>query len=418
MKKRLISVFILAVITVIAFLFYSKKTVDTEIFIKAKYGEFKSSVTNTGEIRAKKSIDVRAPDNARAIGIYNMKITKLVPEGTIVKAGDFVAELDRSEVMNKVREAQLQVQKYEAQFTQAKLDSTLTLSSARDELENIKYMLEEKKLQLDQSKFEAPAIIRQVELDFEKTKRSYEQSKINYQTKVKQAIAKLEVNSTDLMKEVQKLTQLTDVTAKFTIIAPDSGIVIYDRDWGGRKKIVGSTVDAWNPVVATLPDLSQMESVTFVNEVDIQKIKVGQFVQIGLDANPNKKLIGKVTNVANIGEEMKSSNAKVFEVLISIVDKDSTLLPSMTTSNQILVSTIANAVSIPIECVHTEEKDGKKNHFIFKKSKGKKVKQSVELGLMNENEVVILSGVNKDDEIMLSAVEEKKNDDAQKKTSK
>jgi multidrug efflux pump subunit AcrA (membrane-fusion protein) len=181
-------------------------------------------------------------------------------------------------------------------------------------------------------------------------------------------------------------------------------MVIYAREWDGRRKVVGSTVDAWYPIVATLPDLTSMESVTYVNEIDIQKIKSGQKVKINLDANPDKRITGEVVKVANIGEQRRGSNAKVFEVIISVNEKDTTLLPSMTTANEIEISTIPNSLFIPIECLHSQEnKDGKKTYYVFLKD-GKKIKRNeVEIGEMNDNEVVINKGLSKDEQVLLSA---------------
>ena len=65
----------------------------------------------------------------------------------------------------------------------------------------------------------------------------------------------------------------------FTIKAPAPGMVIYVKEWNGKKKTAGSQVNAWDPTVATLPDLTQMESITYVNEIDVRKISVGQTVQ-------------------------------------------------------------------------------------------------------------------------------------------
>ncbi len=60
--------------------------------------------------------------------------------------------------------------------------------------------------------------------------------------------------------------------SSFTIKAPSPGMVIYVREWNGKKKGVGSQWNAWDPTVATLPDLTQMESQTYVNEVDVRKL--------------------------------------------------------------------------------------------------------------------------------------------------
>ncbi|MFA5511818.1 MAG: HlyD family efflux transporter periplasmic adaptor subunit [Candidatus Kapaibacterium sp.] len=402
--KIFASLGIIAIISVIFYFFLSEDDKGTYIAVKPSYGEFRSVVNNTGELRAKNSIDIRGPNNARSLGIWQMKITKIVDEGTIVKEGDFVAELDKTEIMREVKEIQLNIQKFESQLTQAKLDSTLTLSQARDELENIEFNLQEKKLQMEQSKYEAPSVIRQVELDYERTQRSFAQSKKNYETKVKQSITKINIILTDMMKEQQKMALYMETLDQFNIKAPASGMVIYAREWDGRRKVVGSTVDAWYPIVATLPDLTSMESVTYVNEIDIQKIKSGQKVKINLDANPDKRITGEVVKVANIGEQRRGSNAKVFEVIISVNEKDTTLLPSMTTANEIEISTIPNSLFIPIECLHSQEnKDGKKTYYVFLKD-GKKIKRNeVEIGEMNDNEVVINKGLSKDEQVLLSA---------------
>jgi RND family efflux transporter MFP subunit len=245
--------------------------------------------------------------------------------------------------------------------------------------------------------YEAPAIIRQAEIAYDKSRRAYEQAKINYSTKVKQAIAKMLEAETDLAKEQQKFQSLSTLMSQFYIIAPQAGMVIYDREWNGRKRVVGSTISPWDPTVATLPDLSVMESITYINEVDIQKIKMNQIVQIGLDAIPDKKLSGKVTSVANIGEQRPNSESKVFEVKIQINETDSTLRPAMTTSNTILITTIPNVMYIPIEAVRSEGKQS----FVYVRSGTKAEKRNVKLGVMNENEVIITSGITEKDEIYL-----------------
>src|SRR5206468_8762829 len=150
---------------------------------------------------------------------------------------------------------------------------------------------------------EAPTIKRRAESDYEKAQRAFGQSKVNYQTKLKQAVAKMAEVSADRDRQANQLKIIQDVMASFTIKAPSPGMVIYVREWNGKKKGIGSQWSPWDPTVATLPDLTQMESQTYVNEVDVRKLGVGQPVVISLDADPTKKLSGKVTGVANVGEQ-------------------------------------------------------------------------------------------------------------------
>jgi multidrug efflux pump subunit AcrA (membrane-fusion protein) len=373
-----------------------------EILQKPLEGKFEVVVTTTGELQAQNSVEISGPTGARKAGIFQLKITRLVPEGTIVAPGDFVAELDKSEIVAKIKEVEINLQKFNSVFTQVKLDCTLTLSQTRDELINLRYGKEQRKLEKDESQYESPSARRQAEIEYEKAVRAYDQSLANYETKVKQATAKMREAEADLFKEQQKMEDYQMVAGEFTIMAPEPGMLIYAREWDGKKRVVGSTISPWDPTVATLPDLTKMESITYVNEVDIQKIKVGQDVRLSLDANPDMKLTGKVTQVANVGEQRPNSDSKVFEVKIQIHEKDSTLRPAMTTSNEILVAGYENVRYIPLESLHVLEDS---ITYVFKKVGGKVLKQEVKLGAENENHVIVKQGVEMEDEIFLGKPE-------------
>lgn len=370
----------------------------SDVLVTPAKGLFLVTVTTTGELQAKSSINIMGPENARAANIWQMKLTNIIPEGTVVRKGDFVGDLDKSEITGKFKDSQLSVQKLDAQYLQTKLDSALALSQARDELVNLSYTREEKRLVMEQSAYEAPAMRRQAEIDYERAQRTYEQAKKNYVTRTKQAIAKARAAEADLLKERQRLDLYQKTMQEFTIKAPADGMVVYAREWNGKKKVVGSTINSWDPTVATLPDLREMESITYVNEVDIQKIALGQKVRLKLDADPNKVLTGKVTNVANIGEQRPNSDSKVFEVRIKVNEADTTLRPAMTTANEILVAQADSVLSIPLECVHTEGTVT----FVYKRNGAGVVKQEIKLGLMNDNAAVVQNGIAEEDELLLT----------------
>jgi HlyD family secretion protein len=89
------------------------------IWVKPKKGKFEVAVTVQGELQAKNSIDIEGPSRSRKVGINQMKIARLVDEGTVVKKGDFIAELDRAEIVTKLKEIEINLQKFESQHTQA-----------------------------------------------------------------------------------------------------------------------------------------------------------------------------------------------------------------------------------------------------------------------------------------------------------
>ena len=392
----------LLVIVLLIFLFQSKSDKDTELFIEPSVGTFVVAITTTGELQAKNSIDIRGPQNARLARIWNMKITDLVPEGTIVKSGEYVAQLDKSELTNNIQESQINLQKLESQLVQVQLDSSLALSAARNDIVNLEYNLEQRRLNHEQSKFEPPAIRRQAEIELEKAERSLTQARKNYDTKVRQAIEKIKVVDADLTKQQQRHQVYEEVLEEFTITAPENGMVIYAKEWGGKKKVVGATISTWDPVVATLPDLSVMESLTFINEVDIQKVAIDQEVEVTLDADPDKKLTGIVTSVANIGEQHPHSDSKVFEVKIQISEPDTTLRPSMTTGNNIVVATQDSSLFVPLVCIHSLDSLS----IVYRETRRGTVMQEIERGLVNENYAIISRGVKASDKLLSNPPED------------
>jgi RND family efflux transporter MFP subunit len=344
-------------------------------------------------------VQIQGPPNAQQAQQYQMKISSIVPEGTIVKEGDIVAELDRSGLASRLTEVSLALQKAEAQYSQAQLDSTLALSQAREEIRTFEYALEERRLAKEQATYEAPTIRRQAEIDYEKAQRTLAQAKENYKTKTQQSIAKMREVGSDVERQRNQLGIVQSVMQGFTIRAPGAGMVIYAKEWNGRKKQVGSQVTPWEPTVATLPDLTEMESVTYVNEIDVRKIAVGQPVRLSLDADPGKQLVGKVTGVANVGEQRPNADAKVFEVVVSVEGRDTTLLPGMTTSNAVETAVIPDALSIPLEAMAVVDSIP----IVYTRSGGRIVRQEIETGAMNDNEIVVRRGLASGDRVLLVA---------------
>jgi RND family efflux transporter MFP subunit len=376
----------------------SSSAAEAVLMAPVKSGEFKVLVTTTGELRARKFVQVSGPAAAQSVQVYQTKIGSIVPEGSLVKEGDVIAELDRQPVATKIADVTLTLQKAQADFTTAQLDSALNLAQAREDVRTAEFALEEKKLAREQAKYEAPTIKRQAEIDYEKAQRALEQSKRNLLTKTKQAVAKMSSVGADLGRQQNNLQNLQTVRDQFSVRAPAPGMVIYVREWNGKKKGVGSMWNAWDATVATLPDLTQMESETYVNEVDVRKLALGQKVQISLDADPTKKLSGTVTHIANVGEQRATQDSKVFEVKIEVATADTTLRPGMTTSNAIETASIPNVLSVPLEAVVTEAGYS----YVFKKSGRGVVKQMVETGAMNDNEIVVRRGVEAGDRVLLT----------------
>jgi len=361
----------------------------TEFFTKVQKGQFDITITSAGELTAEKSTDIKGPEIAmgRDIRFFMIKIQDLIPEGTVVKEGDYVATLDRTDLNNSLKDTQTSLTTLQTALDMKLLDTAVVLNDLRDQLKNQKYTVQEAAITLRNSKYEPAPTIRSAEISLDKAQRTLEQLKRSYTQILSQNKADIINQTYWVNKNARRVKDLQDVLAGFTITAPSSGMVIYKKEWSGTKRKVGSMINPFDRVVATLPDLTTMLSKTYVNEIDESKIKNGQTVDISIDAFPQKKFTGKVSYVANIGEKLNNSDDKVFEVQIKIEGADPALRPSMTTGNKIIVKTSKDAIFIPIECVQAGIDS---IPFVYTKSG---IKQIVLLGDANEKYVLIEKGL-------------------------
>lgn len=362
---------------------------------QVRKGDLEVVVNATGELQAKRSVKIRGPQGMRAAGIYQTTIQDLVPEGTIVEEGDYVGKLDRSELANKISTVQTDLEQVQTQLEQAKIDTAIEMRALRDELVNLHFSLREKRLQVEQSQFEAPSVIRQTELELERVQRDINQNEQKYLLKEQQSIAKIREIETLLRQNQMRLQMYLDLSEAFDISAPKPGMVIYERDRGGKKE-PGDQISAWDPIVAELPDLTDMISQTYVNEVDISKVRRGQEVKIQVDAFPEREYTGQVIKVANIGEQMSGYDAKVFEVIVQVDQSDSIMRPAMTTSNEIVMHTYEEVLAVPIEALQSDSVT-----FVYKAERGRTVRQEVILGPSNDDEVIVAAGLMEGDEVYL-----------------
>ncbi|WP_439183659.1 efflux RND transporter periplasmic adaptor subunit [Carboxylicivirga taeanensis] len=401
MKKQLIIIGGIVIgILIILFIPETQSTAHL-LSVKVKKGDFIAQVYSTGQLQTENSELIVLPKemSSRNIDLYEIKVSHLVEEGTVVDSGGYVATLDHAAVEELRTKAQEELETALNAYEDAKIDTNLNLSILRDELLNGLVDLEEKQLILEQSIYESPAVKRKARLDVERSQRDLEQKQRNYKLKEKQDEYKVFRAWEKVKKRQQKVKDINELFKVLEVKAPKPGMVIYSYSQFGKKIKAGSSVSRWRPQIAELPDFSSMLSKTFINEIDISKVKVGQTVTVGVDAFPEKSFKGEVITVANIGQVIPNSDTKVFEVAIKLEGTDSDLRPAMTTSNIINTAHIRNTLSAPLECIFSNDS---LSYAFVKAGKSDYRKQIIEPGISNENYIQLLAGVDEQDELLMN----------------
>ena len=401
-KKLLIILSVAITLLIIIFLSLNSKSGEEQITCKVKRGSIEVKVHTSGQLESEKSENILLPSvlSGQNVRVYEIKITDLIEEGSVVDSGQYIATLDHKVIEEVLTTARLELEAAMVVIEDAKLDSNLNLSNYRDLITNSRSDVEERKIVVAESVYESPSVIKKAEMDLSKAERKLEQDIKGLGMRQRQLNSQMERRNIDLRLKQKRVDDLLKLYDALIIKAPKPGMVIYARDRFGIKIQVGSVLTPWSPIIATLPDMTKMISETYVNEIDIAKIKVGQKVTLSIDAFPQKELKGEVISVANIGQPMPKSDSKVFLVDIRVFGSDPDLKPAMTTGNLIQTGVFSNKLYVPSEAVFETDS----TRFVYLKKKHI-VKQLVDTGEENEDYRIINKGVEEGDVLLLSEPE-------------
>jgi len=352
----------------------------------AKNGNFLVSITESGELRAKNSVSISAPRIRSAL-----KIVYLIPEGTFIKADDIVVKFDPTEALTNLKDAESKLELAISDREKLIAQHKSTEAQMESDLKSAELTYELSKLNLEQMKFEAEAKQQQAKLQHQKDELSYQKTLKDIESK--KIILQSEKNriEIEIRQRKQDLERAQNDLNMLTLTAPKDGLVVYEPNWGnsGRKFSIGDNTWPGN-TIATLPDLSTMESVTYVNEVDVSNVKKNQKVEVKLDAFQDSTFEGYINEVASLGKSKdNNSPVKVFELLVSIKAQSAILKPGMTTSNKIIINQIPDVISVPLEAIF--EKEGKK--ILYVKNGSGFDQRIVETGQKSEDFIIIKKGL-------------------------
>jgi RND family efflux transporter MFP subunit len=395
MRNRRLSLALGAILVIVAiFLIASGGGGEPLPTTEVKRGPFLVSIKASGDLRAANSFTLTTPRLAWG----QMQINFLLPEGTTVKKGDVIVRFATSTIDKTIQDKESELNILRLELAKFRADNVVRISDLEGNLKTMELTYEQAKLQVERMKFEAEVQRKETEINLEKNRIAYEQAK---QKITSQNIAEKSEERKQLLKIQQTLNDVNRAKQEkeqYTLKASMDGLVVYETNWQtGRKVSVGDS--PWPGMsIVSLPDLSAMQSVCQINEVDISKVKVSQVAAVRLDAFPDREFSGNVKSVGTIGQQNdRNANIKTFEVVIDIQGADPVLKPGMTTSNEVVMATLDDTVYVPIEAVF--EKDGK---AVVYKMFGSSVRaQEVTTGTKNSNYIVVASGVQGGDRVAL-----------------
>lgn len=370
-----------------------KRKVET---CEVKKGDFFIDITEQGEIHATHAINISTPSMSWEFGL--LKIIKIVEDGSEVNKGDTVILIDPSEVQKAIidAEAELEIAKAELEKMKAEQESKIEELEADLKVSELSHQITE--IKLEQATFEADITRKEIRLNLDQAKIALEKAREEIINQKKIHFEELQQSKIKIEQLVANLENAHITLKNLTVVSPDAGIAIIRKNWWTKNKWqVGDQPWSGAPII-DLPDLSELKVVAEINEVDISKIKIGQKVEIRIDAFSDTVYTASVISIAGLAEfKNKDSKIKIFPVEILIDSTSEKFLPGMTVSCKILVNKFDDVLYIPLEAL-SKTKD---RTFVYVKSGNTYKKKNVKVGNANNDYVVIDDGLKQKDIIAL-----------------
>jgi len=416
--------------------------VDPPQLVTVKRGMFVHEVLERGNVDSAQNTEIRCRVEGASSSTSSggLSITFVVEEGTLVKEGDLLVELESAALRENVVKQRIVV-----------LGSTAKLEQSRATLKNAELSLleylegtyEQNRKTIENELFAAEETVRTQEdslsyyqkllekgyitdskvdadlIELQKAENAKEIAEMKllhlekftkpklvtlYETAIITAKADVEKDEETLKLDVERLEHWEEQVRRCTIHAPREGQVVYylpryatDEDIIREGKRVRE-----REILLLLPDPTQMQVKGLVNEANIRLVKPGQKATIRLEAFPNQVFDGIVKTVSDYpepGSFYGSQMSKEYMTIVTVLNPPEGIKTGLTAEARIVVSEIPNALLLPIQAVF--EYGG--TMYAITYNDGVWGKVEVKTGSANDREVVILEGLNEGDVVVLGA---------------
>ena len=348
-----------------------------------RYGVISSIVETTGRVQAPRQVDA-APQ------VSGMVVQVAVEAGSRVKRGALLIELYDPGLERAVRQAQLNLEIRELQLENAKYggsDAQIAIAMARVRQATVARQAAQDAY--DDIAHQDGAATSDEAIALEAVKVNYEIAKAEFDRVVHGA----EPNEVELLIKQRDQAKLSleaarEQQAHALLLAPFDGTVL------AVNVKMDEVAYARNPAIR-LADLTRLEVIAQIDEIDIGAVTVGQKVQVVLDAFPGQPFQGEILHIAPAATPQRGST--VYEATIAFVPEGLDIRPDMSTNLTITTMERSNVLLVPNRAV---QRIGQKR--VVKVIQGHRVTESeVVVGLSNREATEIISGLSEGQVVLL-----------------
>ena len=296
--------------------------------LRVRRGTLETRMLLTGELTSARSESLVVPRT----DVIPITVRRLAEDGSPVRAGEPVVELDNSQFTSQIEEKRLAAANAASEIVRGQAEAQTAAAEKLFEVEQRRADREKARINAavpegvlaTREYQERQTALRKAEVELIKAEESLEAQR-------EASAADLATRRIALEKAQREIAAAERAIQVLTLRAPRDGIVIIsDHPWEGRKFAEGDSVFP-GMAIATLPDLSSLQVDAVLSDVDDGRVRPGMPVRATLDAYPSASFTGRVTEVKPVARELNRNPVLRFFPVTVALDRvdESRMRPGM-----------------------------------------------------------------------------------------
>jgi len=347
-------------------------------------GTFQSHLSLSGTLVAETSVSITSPGDG-----YGLQIRWMADDGSLVKKGDKVLEMDNSAIVSQIDNLENSVISAGNDLAQQASTNRINLADKAHALRQAEFALTKAKLDADVSADAYPERMyedMQLALGRAKSARTGALEALAVEKKV--AKNSLEQKRIAYERTKRDLRLVNEKLKGYELSAPRDGVIVAGKNWReARAYRVGDKTWPGQPIVE-IPDLSVMNIKAELSDVDDSQVKVGMKASCRLDAYPSEVIEGHVVSISPVARQAQwESLRRVFDVVVTLDTTDpKRMRPGMSARVDIIGTTVESTLLVARSALHFSDEE-----VTAKLASGSTT--PVTLGPCNAQRCVVLSGL-------------------------
>ena len=357
-----------------------------------KKGDFLRTVRLAGTVEAVQATAIQAP---RLSGQNNnsLIIMRLIKAGTAVRPGDALVEFDRQDQLRNALDRRAELNDFDQQIKKRTAEEVAARASDESTLKQAQSALERARNELVKNDMLPRIQAEKNKLAFEEAEAKLKQLQETFELKRRAAAADIKILEIRRNRAETNMKHAESNAARMLIESPLPGVAVVKTTWKNGGNLVefmeGDEVRPGQPVVEVV-NPAVMRVRARVNQADMNDLRVGQPVSVGLDAYPELTFTGTVDQISPIGQQSTlSPKVRNFIVLVLVKEAHPNLMPDLTASLDVELDRLRGVVVVPRDAVVLEGE-----HAYVRVQRGRRFdRQDVTLGPLNTHEAVVVTGL-------------------------